>query len=191
MSEISRVSLFGKLNHSLYKGIEAATVTAKLRGNPYVELVHWIHQLIQLPDSDLSRIIRHFELDPSVLAKDVITALDRLPRGASSISDFSAHVSDSIERGWVYGTLMFGASEVRSGYLMVGITKTAALRSVLSGISKQFDKIKVEALSDNLADLIKDSPENQEKASDGFSAGSPGEASEAIAPAAMGKQEAL
>jgi type VI secretion system protein VasG len=191
MSEISRVSLFGKLNRSLYKGIEAATVTAKLRGNPYVELAHWIHQLVQMQDSDLARIVRHFDIDASVLAKDVITALDRLPRGATSISDFSAHITDSIERAWVYGTLMFGASEVRSGYLMVGITKTAPLRSVLSSISKQFDKIKVEALSDQLADLIKDSPESLEAASDGFSAGSPGEASEAIAPAAMGKQEAL
>ena len=40
MSEITRVSLFGKLNNLAYQAIESATVFCKLRGNPYVELVH-------------------------------------------------------------------------------------------------------------------------------------------------------
>ena len=102
MLEISRSALFGKLNSLAYKAIEGATVFCKLRGNPYVELVHWIQQILQTPDSDLHRIVRHFELDPSRLAKDVTDALDRLPRGASSISDLSAHVENAVERGWVY-----------------------------------------------------------------------------------------
>ena len=34
-----------------YKAIEGATVFCKLRGNPYVELVHWIHQIVLTPDS--------------------------------------------------------------------------------------------------------------------------------------------
>ena len=83
MSEISRSALFGKLNSLAYKAIEGATVFCKLRGNPYVELVHWMQQILQTHDSDLHRIIRHFELDPSRLAKDVTEALDRLPRGAT------------------------------------------------------------------------------------------------------------
>ena len=49
MSEISRLALFGKLNTPGYTAIEAATVFCKLRGNPYVELVHWFHQVLQLP----------------------------------------------------------------------------------------------------------------------------------------------
>ena len=61
MSEISRTALFGKLNRPAYKAIEGATVYCKMRGNPYVELVHWLHQILHLPDSDLHRIIRHFE----------------------------------------------------------------------------------------------------------------------------------
>jgi type VI secretion system protein VasG len=58
MSEISRSSSFGKLNSVAFKAIESATVFCKLRGNPYVELVHWISQILQSPDSDLHRIIR-------------------------------------------------------------------------------------------------------------------------------------
>src|SRR5215218_1820498 len=67
MSEISRSALFGKLNSVAFKAIESATVFCKLRGNPYVELVHWISQILQSPDSDMHRILRHFELDLGVL----------------------------------------------------------------------------------------------------------------------------
>ncbi|WP_058554058.1 type VI secretion system ATPase TssH [Thiohalocapsa sp. ML1] len=194
MTEISRVALFGKLNPIGYKAIESATVFCKLRGNPYVELVHWIHQILQLPDSDLHRIIKQFSLEPSRLAKDITDALDRLPRGSTSISDLSSHVEEAVERGWVYGSLMFKEYQVRTGYLVVGILKTPGLRNALAGVSKEFDKIKVETLVERWAEVVGDSPEERMVAQDGTMAGAggaPGEASGAMAPAQMGKQEAL
>ncbi|MDD1148315.1 type VI secretion system ATPase TssH [Pseudomonas protegens] len=192
MGEISRAALFGKLNSVAYKAIEAATVFCKLRGNPYVELAHWLHQLLQLADSDLHRIIRQFNLEPARLAKDLTEALDRLPRGSTSITDLSSHVEEAVERGWVYGSLMFGESQVRTGYLVIGILKTPSLRHALLGLSREFDKIKIEALCERFDEYIGDSPENALSASDGFTAGAvPGEASGAMAPSALGKQEAL
>src|SRR5688572_23316249 len=191
MSEISRSALFGKLNSLAYKAIEGATVFCKLRGNPYVELVHWIQQILQTPDSDLHRIVRHFELDPSRLAKDVTEALDRLPRGASSISDLSAHVENAVERGWVYATLMFGEPRVRTGHLVVGTLKTPAQHNSAIGISKQFERIKADTLTEDFARIVKGSPEDALGATDGSSLAAPGEASDAMAPAQLGKQEAL
>ena len=193
MADISRVALFGKLNSLCYRAIESSTVFCKLRGNPYVELVHWLHQILQLQDSDLVRIIRQYDLDPAALARDLTAALDRLPRGATSLTDLSAQLEESVERAWVYGTLLFGESQVRSGHLVIGLLKTAGLRHALYGMSKQFEKIKLEHLSDNFASLLGESPEAKMVATDGFSGGgaAPGEASGAIAPAAMGKQEAL
>jgi len=190
MSEISRTALFGKLNTLAYKAIEGATVFCKLRGNPYVELVHWIQQILQTPDSDLHRIIRHFEIDQSRLAKDVVDALDRLPRGATSISDLSAHVENAVERGWVYGTLMFGEPRVRTGHLAVGMLKTPSLRNALTAISRQFEQVKSDTLTDDFARIVRGSPEDQ-LASESGSLAAPGEASDALAPAQMGKQEAL
>ena len=194
MSEISRAALFGKLNAVGYKAIESATVFCKMRGNPYVELVHWIHQILQVQDSDLHRIIKQFDIDPARLASDITEALDRLPRGSTTLSDLSSHVEEAVERGWVYGTLMFGESQVRTGYLMVGILRTDGLRHALNGISEQFAKLSYERLTDRFAEVIEGSPENELSAKDGFQVGGgavPGEASGAIAPAQMGKQEAL
>jgi len=189
MTEISRTTLFGKLNPLGYRAVEGATVFCKLRGNPYVELVHWLHQILQVQDSDLHRIIRHFELDASRLAADIPAALDKLPRGATSISDFSPHIEEMIERAWTLSTLMFGEHQVRTGHLLLAGMRTTNLRNVLSGISKQFDRVKPEALADGFAKIVAGSPEDQLQATDGSAA--PGETSGAMAPAAMGKGEAL
>ncbi|PND36729.1 type VI secretion system ATPase TssH [Paucibacter aquatile] len=193
MADINRVTLFGKLNSTAYKAVEGATVFCKLRGNPYVELEHWIAQILQLADSDWHRIIKFGELDTAALAKDLTAALDRLPRGATSISDIAENIADSIERGWVYGTLLYGDNTVRTGYVLVGMLKTKTLRNALIAISRQFEKLKVEDLSDRLAQVLAGSPEEGQGATDGSSAAgsSPGEESGAMAPAAMGKQEAL
>ncbi|MCY2964703.1 MAG: type VI secretion system ATPase TssH, partial [Planctomycetota bacterium] len=194
MREISRVALFGKLNPVAYRGIESATVFCKMRGNPYVEVIHWLHQVLQLQDSDLHRTIKNFNLDPSKLARDFTEGLDRLPRGSTSISDLSSQVEEAVERGWVYGTLMFGESQVRTGYLLVGLLKTPSLRNTLLGISKEFGKINLDTLTERFDEVVKGSSEEGLAPSDGFQTGggaAPGEASGAMAPAQMGKQEAL
>ncbi len=190
MSEISRVALFGKLNSLAYKTIESSTVFCKLRGNPYLELVHWLQQILQSPDSDLQRIVRHFELDASKLAADITVALDRLPRGATAIADISAHVENAVERAWVYGSLMFKENQVRTGHLVVGLLKTPSLRHVFLAISRQFERIRADTLTEEFGRIVAGSPEEMLSASDGSEA-APGEASGAIPPAEMGRQEAL
>jgi len=194
VSEISRAKLFGKLNSLGYRTLESATTFCKLRGNPYVELVHWIHQILQLQDSDMHHVIRHFELDPARLARDFTETLDGLPRGASSISDLSAHLDEAVERGWVYSTLVFGESQVRTSHVLVGILNTKGLRHELTSISREFEKINVDALTEGFQKITGASPEETLHATDGSHVGggaTPGEASGAMGPASMGKQEAL
>ena len=194
MADISRTALFGKLNNLAYKSVESATVFCKMRGNPYVELVHWLHMVLQLQDSDLHHIVRHYELNQSRLASDMTASLDSLPRGATSISDFSPHLEEAVERAWVYSTLMFGESRVRTGHMVVALLKAAGLKAVLPGISAEFSKIKMEDLSDTFASVVNGSPEDALAAQDGTPVGggvAPGESSGAVAPAVMGKQQAL
>ena len=160
MSEISRSVLFGKLDSLLFTSLESATAFCKLRGNPYVELAHWLHQLMQAQDGDLQQIIRHFALDEDQLTRDIVDALDRLPRGASAISDLSEHIDSAVERAWVYGSLKFGAHAIRGGHLLLGILKTYSLRHLLKAISGQFDRINADLLMDQFAAIVGSSSEN-------------------------------
>ncbi|UWQ77261.1 type VI secretion system ATPase TssH [Leisingera sp. M658] len=195
MTEISRVALFGKLNKLGYQAVESATVFCKMRGNPYVELVHWLHQLLAQQDSDIHRIIQHYDLDAGKIATELTRALDMLPRGASTISDLSDHLMDAMERGWVWGSLLYSAGQVRSGHLLLGMLKTPALRNILSNMSPELARIGADDLADNFHDATDGSPEERMGAQDGSNVtgggAEPGEASGSMAPGAMGKGEAL
>ena len=190
MSEINRAALFGKLNSLAYKAIEGATVLQVARQS--------LRRAGALDAADPADARYRPAADhqalragPVAAAKDITDALDRLPRGATSISDLSSHVESAVERGWVHATLMFGDVQVRTGYLMVGMIKTPSLRNALMAISRQFDLIKPDTLTDELPRIVKGSAEDGLSASDGTSMAAPGEASSAMAPAQMGKQEAL
>ncbi|WP_372571944.1 type VI secretion system ATPase TssH [Ruegeria jejuensis] len=194
MTEISRVALFGKLNKLGYQAIEGATVFCKMRGNPYVEVQHWLHQILNGQDSDIHRIIQHYDLDPGKIASELTRSLDMLPRGASTISDLSDHLMDSMERGWVWGSLLYSDSKVRTGYLILGMLKTPALRNILQTMSPELGSIGADDLADNFNVATDGSPEETLGAQDGSQVGGgaePGEASGSMAPGAMGKGEAL
>jgi len=192
MADIKRTALFGRLDPLAYKAMESATVLCKMRGNPYVELVHWLQQVLQLPDSDFHRIIKYGGLDPSRLAADLTASLDKLPRGATAISDFSPHLEQAVERGWLYASLLYSEPRVRTGHMILGMLKTPGLRNVFTGVSGEFAKLKPDDLSDALPQVVRGSPEDSMQAQGGGglepASAQPGDAN---APALMGKQEAL
>ena len=190
MTDIRRVSLFSKLNPVLYKALETATAFAKLRGNAYVELVHWLHQILQLQDSDMLRIIKRAGLNLDAVEQDLLRALDRLPHGATSISDISEHVDSAVERAWVYASLRFEARTIRGAYLLAGLIKTPGLRQVLSGISREFDKIVPDVLVAQLSDWTEGSPEDEYDLASGDGAAAPvheGESAAAAGGSALAK----
>ncbi|KVQ64553.1 ClpV1 family T6SS ATPase [Burkholderia ubonensis] len=182
MSDIGRVTLFGKLNPLLYETLEQATGFCRLRGNPYVELAHWLKQILQRPDGDLHRILRRFEVDAAALDRGIVAALDRLPRGAGSVSDLSAHIDDAVERAWVYATLKYDAAQIRGAMLLLAILKTPQLRSVLYGIAREFERVVPDVLADALEAIVDGSPEAQPAARAGLG----GDAALRAAPAADG-----
>ena len=188
MAEISRAALFGRLNTTSLKAIETATSFAKMRGNPYVEFIHWIHVLLQDSRNDVASIRTAFKIDDAKLARDVVAALDQLPRGATSISDFSPLVEEAVQNGWLYASLQFSAGKVRSGHLLYGALKTQSLKNALFNMSPEFRKIQIDRLGEEFEKITSGSTEvGTAAASPGEGFATPGEA----APGSAGEGEAL
>lgn len=179
---IPRRSLFGKLNTSLFRAVESATAFAKLRGNPYVELVHWLHQLRQLPDSDFSRVMNRSGINAAQLDQDFVRFLDRLPSGASGVSDFGYRIELTIEKAWVMASLKFGQSCVRGASLLVAMGMVPELKAALIEISPQFELLYKPQFEEQIYAAAQGSAEDGDHAYDksGFESAIPGEASQAI-----------
>ncbi|MFS2110159.1 type VI secretion system ATPase TssH [Sphingomonas sp. Sphisp140] len=163
MTEISRSALFGRLGPVPLKAIETATSFCKMRGNPYVELAHWVHILLQDPRNDAAAIRTAFGLNDSKLIEDTVAALDALPRGATAISDFAPQIEEAIEKGWLYASLQFGAGRVRSGHLLYGMLKTPTLRNALFALSPEWRKVQAEKLGSDFDLVVQSSAETTQR----------------------------
>ena len=188
MSDISRARLFGRLNTTTLKAAETATGFCRMRGNPYVELVHWLHVLLQDPRNDLGSIRIAFGLDETTLARDVVAALDALPRGATAVSDFSPQIEEAIEKGWLFASLRFGAVKVRGAHLIYAMMKTPTLRNALLAVSSEWRKVNADRLGDALETVCQASSETTETAG---SPPVPGGGRDGQAPAPVGGSDAL
>jgi type VI secretion system protein VasG len=193
MAEIQRPQLYGKLDPTAYKALESAAIFAKLRGNPKVELAHWLNQILLGQDSDLHRILRYFEVNEGRLSADLVRVLDSLPRGATSQPTISSFLDETTRQAWVYATLLFREGSIRTGHLVVALLKTRELAYAFRELSEEVSKLRVDTLTDEFDAILAKSPEEGQRASDSSTlAGgtAPGEASAAVVPGAS-KMDAL
>ncbi|EBA5557634.1 type VI secretion system ATPase TssH [Salmonella enterica] len=190
---VSRSALYGKLAGPLFRSLESATTFCKLRANPYVELTHWLHQLIQQPDNDIHHVLRHYRISSGDVEKALLRQLDTLPAGASAISDFSHHIDLSIEKAWLLASIRYGDHKIRSGWLLLAWLTTPELHRVLKNICAPLAALPVDELTDSLPSLIASSAEAQEQARDGSDLPPviPGESSQALPGESAGNKSAL
>ena len=164
MFKLTRMDLFARLDELCYQSCESATVLCKSRGNPYVEVVHLLNQLFLHPESELVAITQHFDCNSDQLAHDLIAALDRLPRGASAILDFSPHIELLIKESFMLAELVYKQPRISSGHLLLALKTHDNLAPLLHGISREFLKINADLLQQQLPEIVKDCAEAQRNA---------------------------
>jgi type VI secretion system protein VasG len=189
---IPRKSLFGKLNLSMFRAIESATSFARLRGNPYVELVHWLHQIHQVSGNDMQRIYAHYGIESAQIEKDTLVALNQLPNGAAGLNDFSHHIELAVERAWVMASLVMGEPKIRGAWLLAALLQTPELRRLALGISPSLQKIPATQVVDEFPLIVQGSNEAADPAHDAsdLTSSVPGESSGAL-PAEHSDKNAL
>ncbi len=159
---VKRKELVGKLNPVCLKAFSTAAQAAKARGNPYVELVHFITALFDSERSDFQILLRAAGVDDHKLTGDLLKSTDALPHGAGSVEEFSDHLFRAIQEGWTYGQLNFGDETVRSAYILLGALKSGVLEAMLFRMSLEFDKLDADSMSKQLDELLGSSIERSE-----------------------------
>jgi type VI secretion system protein VasG len=191
MMGISRDKVFTRLDPVPYGALQSAYQFARTRGDAYVELHHWLNQILMLPDSDLHRTIRAFGIDHARLAADFARALERIRGGGSAMLDFARHIDLAIERGWIVASLLFGSARIRSGHLLIGILEDEDLARALFALSEQFRRLSSETLKRDFAAVVAGSPEGRGAPPVEAAEGPPADEATGLAPAPMGRAEAL
>lgn len=163
-------SLIGKLNASLRSALEGAAGLCLSRTHYDVEIEHFLVKALDQNDSDVSRIISHFRIDRSRLARDVERSLDRLKTGNARTPAFSPALVHMLTDAWTLASLDFESGQIRTGHALLALVNNDELRRMLREISAEFQLLNAEALKTGFDQAVSGSQEDAAPAPDGASA---------------------
>src|SRR5690349_11152372 len=113
MAAIDLKALVGKLDTTCRRALEGAAGLCLSRSNYNVEIEHWLVKLIEATDTDLTRILKHYEIDVSRVNRELTRALDQLRTGNARSPELSLEITDLMREAWVLASLKFGSPQVR------------------------------------------------------------------------------
>ena len=152
-------SLIARLNKNCRTTLEGAVGLTMSRTHYNVEIEHWLAKLIEDTDADVAHILRRFEIDATRLSADLTKVLDRLKTGNSRSPALSPNIVKWVREAWIYGSLQFNDTTLRSGHLLVALLGDDSLAALARDASSQFAKINAETLRTTLLDIVSGSNE--------------------------------
>src|SRR4051794_31629455 len=153
-------SLIKTLNKACLDALQGAAGLCLSKTNFTVELEHWLLKLVELPDGDLTRLFRQFDLDPSRVQRDLSRAIDGLKTGNSRTPTLSPQVDHLIREAWVLASIQFREPKVRSGLLLMALLSDERLGRQAREMSKEFARIPIEPLWKDLPKIVDGSSED-------------------------------
>ena len=154
-------SLVGRLNAATRTAMEGAAGLCLSRGHYDVEIEHLLLKLVETENSDLRRILRQFDVEPSAFERELGKALDGFKSGNTRTPALSPQIPQLFERAWIYASVEFGESRVRSGHLLVALLADDELRRLVSGF-KSLAAVNVETLRKNFHAIVEASSESRD-----------------------------
>jgi len=158
---VSLKSLIGKLNDTCRGALEAAAGLCLTRTHYDVDIEHLLLKLCEAQDTDFQRLLRHYEIDQARLSRDLTRALDRLKTGNARTPTLSPRIPRLISEAWTIASIDFGASQIRSGHLLLALLENEELARLARESSDVLQQISVEDLHKHLPDLVAGSGEDK------------------------------
>ncbi len=172
--EFELKTLIDMLNPVCRKALEGSAGLCVAQTNYNVEIEHLFLKLIELPDTDLERLLAHYDLARAGVIGDLTRAIERLKRGNSQTPALSPHIPRLLQEAWMISTLHLGGRQIRSGALLLALLDNSSLRGLAVDSFQGLIGVPREKLRAELRDVIAGSGEDA--ASSGPAAVAPGPA---------------
>jgi type VI secretion system protein VasG len=161
MAKSNLKSLIGKLNETCRSTLELAAALCLSQTHYEVDVEHFLAKLLDMQNTDIHKILRHFEINQSRLVTDLSRAMEGFKTGNSRNPALSPRIPQMIQDAWVVASIDFQAPAVRSGHILLGLLSNEEMARMLVSTSDSFKKISVETLSQHLAEVTRGSIEDK------------------------------
>ncbi len=119
MINVDIKSLLSKLNGFCTTALHNAAGLCVSRTNYEILTEHFLLKCLEVQDSDISLILRRFEIDPGRVLRSLTDALEDAKTGNAGKPVFSPILIELFESAWLIASVDLGESRVRSGALLL------------------------------------------------------------------------
>src|SRR5262252_3656290 len=147
-------ALIGKLNDTARAALEGAAGLCLARTHYDIEIEHFLLKLLDASGSDAAKIFHQFGVDTSRLQKELERSLDKLKSGNARTPAISPSVLKMLTEAWTTGSLDYGATEIRSGHVLLALLGNDELLRMVRDVSKELQKIQPEILRKDFAAIV-------------------------------------
>ncbi len=161
MPKANLKSLIGKLNDTCRQALEQAAGLCLSQTHYEVEIEHLLLKLLDAQDTDLHKILRHFEVNHSRMVTDLTDAMEGFKTGNARNPSISPRIPEMLQEAWLLASVDYQAQSIRSGHLLLALLSNDESARTLQGSSKLFKKVSVETLKESFFDLTNGSVEDR------------------------------
>jgi type VI secretion system protein VasG len=157
-------ALIARLDDSCRNALEAAAGLCLGRTNYEVDIEHFLLKLTESPDADITRALRHFDVDLSRMTSNLTSALDKLKTGNARTPSLSPRLLRLIEEAWMLASIDYGARGISSAHLLLALLTDEGLARLAFEVSEEFERVSLETLRKKLPELSSASVEERNDA---------------------------
>ena len=153
--------LIRTLNPLTRDTLAEAAGLSQSRGQSSVELEHWFLKIVEKGETDVSRILKQFDISSADTLKRLTSAVDKFRSSDSGnrVPVLAPQIDELVREAWLVGSLQFNQSSVRSGFLILGILQNERLKRQFLEILPDWGKIDAAGLQSNFEAITARSPE--------------------------------
>ena len=159
MVQVNLKELVGKLNDTGRRTLEAAAGLCLSRTNYNVEIEHWLLKLLETPNTDLTVLLKHFDVNVSRLMSDLTQVVDHFKTGNARPPALSPNLVDLAREAWLIASIDYAEPATRTGHLLCALLSDEALARVADNASREFEKISPESLRKDMLTLVANTDE--------------------------------
>jgi type VI secretion system protein VasG len=159
--------LIKKLNPFCRDTLGEAASLCQSHNQSSIELEHWLFKLVERGESDVSRILKQFDISSSETLRKLTGAVGRFGSGDSvnRVPTLSPQIDELVREAWLVGSLQLEQGLVRSGFLLIGLLQNERLKRQILEVLPDWSRIDVVGLQSNFAAITAKSPENSQATS--------------------------
>jgi type VI secretion system protein VasG len=146
-------SLIGKLNETCRSALESAAGLCLSQTHYEVDIEHFLIKLLEMSDTDILKILKHFEVNDAHLVADLTRAIEAFKTGNARTPALSPRIPRMIKESWLLASVEYQTTHIRSGQMLLALLDNEDFARMLIASSETLKKISVESLSESLMDL--------------------------------------